>query len=149
MPPSGHAKLVVEFSTRRADVACFESARLNHVAQVFLHGIEFYGYHGVPDAERAVGHRYLVDVELEVDESASQSDQVEDTVDYAQIGLLVLEHGMRPGVSTVERLAQVIADAILARFKRVQQVSITVAKPYPPMPVIAQQAGVTLNVERE
>lgn len=118
------------------------------MAQVFLHGIEFYGYHGVPEAERTVGHRYLVDVELEVDERASQSDKVEDTVDYAQIGLLVLEHGMKPGFSTVEKLAKVIADAILSRYKRVQQVTITVAKPFPPMPVIAQQAGVTLTVER-
>jgi dihydroneopterin aldolase len=131
-----------------ADLACSESARLTIVAQVFLHGIEFYGYHGVPDAERTVGHRYLVDVELEVDERASQSDRVEDTVDYSQIGLLVVEHGMQPGVSTVERLAQVIADAILARYRRVQQVTITVAKPYPPMPVIAQQAGVTLTQDR-
>jgi dihydroneopterin aldolase len=116
--------------------------------QVFVHGIEFYGYHGVPEAERAVGHRYLVDVELDVSDQASLSDRIEDTVDYGAVGAMVLENGAKPGIATVERLARLIAESILERFPSVKQVTVTVAKPYPPMPVIAQQAGVTLTVGR-
>lgn len=116
--------------------------------QVFVHGIEFYGYHGVPAAEREIGHRYLVDVEMEVLETASTSDRVEDTVDYGAVGALVLEIGAQAGFATLERMARLIGETILAQFSRVDRVTITLSKPFPPMPVIAQQAGVTLTLER-
>lgn len=128
-------------------MANLKSARLP-VVQLFIHGIEFYGYHGVPDAERTVGHRYLVDIEMEVRGDASVSDQIEDTVDYSAVGALVLEVGARAGVATLERIARIIGDTLLERFSMVSHATVTVAKPFPPMPVIAQQAGVTLTVER-
>jgi len=118
------------------------------VAQIFVYAIEFYGYHGVPEAERSVGHRYMVDVDLDVDEQASLSDNVEDTVDYGDIGQLVVQIGTSERVRTVERLAHLMAEAILARHERVNSVTISVFKPHPPMPVIASQAGVTLTVQR-
>src|ERR1700736_2844209 len=34
--------------------------------RIKLRGIQFYGYHGVPDAEQETGHRYEVDLVLEV-----------------------------------------------------------------------------------
>lgn len=118
------------------------------MAQIFVYAIEFYGYHGVPDAERAIGHRYMVDVELDVDEQASLTDNVEDTVDYGGIGQLVVQIGTGASVRTVERLAQLIAETILAQHLRVNSVTVSVFKPHPPMPVIASQAGVTLTVGR-
>lgn len=118
------------------------------MAQIFVYAIEFYGYHGVPEAERTVGHRYMVDVDLTVDEQASLTDNVEDSVDYGAIGQLVVQIGTTERVKTVERLAQLIAEAILAHHPRASSVTISVFKPHPPMPVIASQAGVTLTIDR-
>jgi 7,8-dihydroneopterin aldolase/epimerase/oxygenase len=118
------------------------------VALIFVYAIEFYGYHGVPEAERTVGHRYMVDVDLDVDEQASLTDNVEDTVDYGAIGQLVVQIGTTERVRTVERLAHLIADTILAHYASVNSVTVSVFKPHPPMPVIASQAGVTLTLER-
>lgn len=115
---------------------------------MFIDGIEFYGYHGVPAAEREVGHRYLVDIEMEVHESASVTDRVEDTVDYSAVGLLVLEVGARAGFATLERMARVMGEAILHQFPRAERVTISLSKPFPPMPIIAQQAGVSITIER-
>lgn len=119
------------------------------MAQVFVFAIEFYGYHGVPEAERAVGHRYIVDVHLEVDEQASFSDNVEDTVDYGAVGQLVVQIGTTQQVKTVERLARIIGEAILSDYPAVSSVTVSVCKPNPPMPVIASQAGVTLTLDRD
>lgn len=119
------------------------------MAQIFVYAIEFYGYHGVPEAERSVGHRYMVDVDLDVDERASVTDDVDDTVDYGGIGQLVVQIGTTERVRTVERLAHLIAEAILAHFPKVNSVTISVFKPHPPMPVIASQAGVTLTLFRD
>lgn len=118
------------------------------MAQVFVFAIEFYGYHGVPEAERTVGHRYIVDAHLYVDERASITDNVDDTVDYGSVGQLIVQVGTTQQVKTVERLARLIAEAILDGYPSVESVTISVCKPNPPMPVIASQAGVTLTLDR-
>ena len=35
--------------------------------RIVVEGIEFHGFHGVPVAERQIGHRYRVDMRLELD----------------------------------------------------------------------------------
>ncbi len=115
---------------------------------VFVRGIEFYGYHGVPVEERVVGHRYRVDVELRVNGVADNSDEVSQTVDYGELGLLVVQIGAEERVSTVERLARIIGESILAKFGLVESLWISVAKPLPPAPMIADSAGVELEISR-
>ena len=116
---------------------------------VFVRGIEFYGYHGVPVEEKVVGHRYRVDVELRVEGPADLSDQVSDTVDYGQVAQLVIRIGTTENVHTVERLARLMGDRILAEFPLASSLWISVAKPMPPAPVIADSAGVELELVRE
>jgi len=54
---------------------------------VELHALEVFGYHGVLPEEARDGQTFLVDVELEVDEPAS--DRIEDAVDYRQVAATV------------------------------------------------------------
>lgn len=115
---------------------------------VFIHGIEFYGYHGVPAEEQFIGHRYLVDIDLQVDGSADESDHISETVDYGSVGSLVIEVGTGEKAHTVERLARIIGERILDTHKLVKSVRISVAKPHPPTPVIADMAGVEMELAR-
>ncbi len=115
---------------------------------IFIHGIEFYGFHGVPPEERVVGHRYRVDVDLVVDGMANSSDAIEDTVDYGRLGQLIVQIGTQETVYTVERLAQLIGERILEAAPLAQQAKVRVAKPLPPAPIIAEVAGVELVVNR-
>lgn len=118
------------------------------MTRIFVESIEFYGFHGVPAEERVVGHRYSVDVWLSIQEEASATDEVEDTVDYGAVAELVVSVGTSGQIKTVERLARQMAEAILDLFERVEEVDITVAKRLPPAPVIAEMAGVQLTVSR-
>jgi len=115
---------------------------------LFVTGIEFYGYHGVSDEEQRVGHRYIVDLEMDVNSSSERTDAVEDTVDYGEAALLVVEIGTRDRCRTVERLAQQICDTLLERFPRISEVSVRISKRLPPCPVIAEEAGAELVVMR-
>ena len=46
--------------------------------KVFLHGLVFYGYHGVGAAEKARGQRFIVDITMECDtRAAGASDNLE------------------------------------------------------------------------
>ncbi len=116
---------------------------------VFIRGIEFYGYHGVPAEERFIGHRYRVDVELRVEGSADQSDRIAETVDYGAVGQLIAQIGTAEKAHTVERLARIIGEAILTQHPLVASLWISVAKPLPPAPMIAEEAGVELELGRE
>ena len=115
---------------------------------LFVTGLEFYAYHGVPSEEREIGHRYVVDLDLRVNSRAEQSDDVADTVDYGLAAKVVLDVASATQYKTVERLAYVIAETLLTRFERVEEVSIRLAKRLPPAPIIAEELGVQLELTR-
>jgi len=54
-----------------------------------LAGIELFGFHGVLEAERTQGQRFLVDLDLTLDgetaTAAAASDRIEDAVDYRDV----------------------------------------------------------------
>lgn len=118
------------------------------VFTVYVRGIECYAYHGVPEEERAVGHRYRIDLEIEVEGDAGHTDSIRDTVDYSAAAKLVTSIARTEQFRTLERLAQVAAERILAAFERAQVVHVDAAKRLPPADVIAETAGVRLVVRR-
>jgi 7,8-dihydroneopterin aldolase/epimerase/oxygenase len=114
-----------------------------------VRGIEFYGYHGVSAAEREVGHRYVVDVDLEADLlEAGKSDDLCQTLDYAEAIALVLQIGQGDAVLLMERLAQQIAEALLERFPPARSVRVAVSKRLPPVNAVALSAGVEITRTR-
>ena len=116
--------------------------------EVFLEGVEFYGYHGVPDAERSVGHRYSVDLSMQVDSQAEKTDSVTDTADYGKIGGDLVRFGENQQYRTLERLASEMARHILDSNPKVTSVRLSIRKVLPPSPIIARASGVTLELHR-
>lgn len=102
--------------------------------RVRVEGIEFHGFHGVPAEERVLGHRYRVNLELELDLApAGRSDDFRLTVDYAQAARIVLEVGTGPSVQLVETLAERMAERLLGEFPLADAVILEVAKIHPPV----------------
>jgi 7,8-dihydroneopterin aldolase/epimerase/oxygenase len=113
---------------------------------IILSGIQFYGYHGVPDAEQATGHRYEVDLTLETDVTeAAASDDVSHTVDYGAVAREVLELGTGRQFRLIEALAGAIADQILTSHPRVAAVAVRVKKLLPPIPGVVEYAAVEIT----
>lgn len=118
--------------------------------RILLRSIEFYGYHGVPDAERAVGHRFSVDVALALDLSrAGAGDDLSATVDYGDLCGRVLAVGQGPPVRLIETLAERIAAACLEAYPAVTSVQVTVRKLLPPLPATVAAAEVEIHRRRE
>ncbi|HOB81646.1 MAG TPA: dihydroneopterin aldolase [Peptococcaceae bacterium] len=54
--------------------------------KIILHGLRFYGYHGLLPEEKSLGQWFEVDVEIWGDLSkAAESDNVDDTLNYQQV----------------------------------------------------------------
>jgi dihydroneopterin aldolase len=117
--------------------------------RILLHGMQFYGYHGVLRAEQTLGQPFLVDVELFLDlEPAGLTDNLERTVDYARVFSLVEEIVTGRSYRLLETLAEAIAREILDRFA-VAEVLVRVRKPRVPLPGIVAYAGVEIRRRRE
>jgi dihydroneopterin aldolase len=116
---------------------------------IVLTNLEFYAYHGVPDAEQEVGHRYRVTAELRLTEcGAEKSDDIAETLDYAAAAAVILEIGTGRQYRTLERLANEMGDSLLAEFPSLASVEILVAKIAPPMPFILESVSVTVICHR-
>ncbi|RYG32268.1 dihydroneopterin aldolase [bacterium] len=117
--------------------------------QVFIRGLETYAHHGVPDHEQATGHRYRLDLELSVKGVADRTDEVTDTVNYAEVAQAALRVLTEERRRTLEFLSRAIAEAILTEFPSVFSITLSLEKPFPPAPVIAASMGVRFSLERD
>lgn len=115
---------------------------------IFVEGLELYGFHGVPDAEQTVGHRYVIDFKIELPSMPDGSDHIADTIDYGAASQRVIGVFQASQRRTLERLATDIAQTLLGAYKSASQVTVTVAKRLPPAPIIAERAGVTISLQR-
>ena len=118
--------------------------------QIILKGIQFYGYHGVPDAEQQTGHRYEVDLCLETDlTAAAAADEVTQTVDYGAVAREVLALGTGRQFRLIETLAGEIANCVLQSQPRVAAVTVCVKKLLPPIPGVVEYAAVEITRRRQ
>jgi dihydroneopterin aldolase len=115
---------------------------------VEVRGLSLYTHHGVTDAEQEVGQRLVIDVRLEIgDCDATVTDQVQDTVDYAQVCNVVSLVAQQRSYRTLERLCSAIADRLLHDFEAVE-VWIKASKPEPPIPLPVSEVSVEIWRQR-
>ena len=111
-----------------------------------IKGIKSFGYHGVLESEKVTGQDFYVDVVLEVDLTrASITDDVADTINYAEVTDLVVAEITGDRVSLIEKLAGNIADRIKATYLQAATVSVTVHKPQAPVNAQVKDISVTIN----
>jgi len=111
-----------------------------------IKGIKSFGYHGVLESEMVTGQDFYVDVVLEVDLTrASITDDVSDTINYAEVTDLVVAEITGDRVSLIEKLAGNIADRIKATYPQAATVSVTVHKPQAPVHAQVKDISVTIN----
>jgi len=93
-----------------------------------MEGMAFFGRHGVFPAERELGARFTVDVELEGDlREAARSDRLEHTINYAKAYELVREVVEGEPCHLLEAVAERVAQRLLA-LPQVQRATVRVHK---------------------
>jgi 7,8-dihydroneopterin aldolase/epimerase/oxygenase len=101
--------------------------------RLLLEDVRFYGHHGVSKAEQTVGVWFSVDAELAVDLApAAVSDDLAAAIDYGEVARRIVEIGTEGRVNLIERLAGLIAQALLREFPT-RQVRVRVRKLTPPL----------------
>ena len=115
--------------------------------KMILRRMEYYGYHGVFEEERKLGQRFYVDLELELDLSkAGASDNLEETVNYAEVHELIQGIMRDTSFKLIEALAECIASKVLDTYTIIDALTVKVTKPHPPFDIHFE--GVTVELHR-
>jgi dihydroneopterin aldolase len=116
--------------------------------KLLLEDVRFYGRHGLTKAEQAVGAWFSVDVDLALDLApAAVSDDLAAAVDYGAVARRIVEIGTCQRVNLIERLAGLIAEALLKEFPA-HEVRVRVRKLTPPLSGLVGTPAVELTRRR-
>ena len=116
--------------------------------KIIIKDLKLYAYHGVNPEEKIEGQNFILDIICKADlKKPCQTDNVDDTVSYAQIIKLVKKVFVAEKYDLIEKAAQVVADAILDSFDKIEKVEITLKKPE--APIKADFGYVAVEIKRE
>lgn len=114
--------------------------------QIRVSGIKAFGYHGVLPHEATEGQDFIVDLVVTLDLSAvSLSDDLQETINYADLAQIAHDNIVGERVQLIERLAGRIAEEISSAYSHITSVSVTVHKPHAPVTVDFEDISVTIT----
>jgi len=119
----------------------------NMLDTIFIHQLRVDAVIGVYDFEKVKTQPLFLDFELKVDlQAAGKSDNLNDTVDYALVSQLVIEHIESTQYELLETLAETLCQLVFQKFLAVQAITLTLSKPE--AVAAAQTVGIRLFRER-
>jgi 7,8-dihydroneopterin aldolase/epimerase/oxygenase len=115
---------------------------------ISITGLRVFARHGVFDREESTGQVFVVDLVLHLDlAEACSSDRLDATVDYGSLATRVCELVAGERWHLIERVAQRVADLVLAE-PRCEAVDVTVHKPSAPINLPFGDVAVTISRRR-
>lgn len=118
--------------------------------KIIVKGLKIYAYHGVNPEEKVDGQNFILDITSKVDLSKPcESDNVDDTVSYAKIIKEATRIFLSEKNDLLERAAKRVAEGLLERFEKIQEVNIVLKKPEAPIKADFEYVAVEITVERE
>lgn len=113
---------------------------------IYINDLRLYAHHGVLPQERIVGGEFLVSLRVHYNITrAMESDDVSDTLNYAELCNLVKREMEKPS-NLLEHVAGRIARAVLHDFPEATAIDLRLTKTNPPMGADCSGAGVELHL---
>lgn len=113
---------------------------------VCIERLRLHAFHGVLPQERIVGNDYEISLRLEYPlEKALRSDDVYDTINYADVLIIVKKEMAQPS-SLLECVAARIGESLFSNFPLLKSVEIKMMKRNPPMGDDCEGACVELHL---
>ncbi len=119
------------------------------VDKILLKNMIFYAHHGYYEAERELGQKFEVDIQLECDlKTAANSDDLKQTINYQAIYKIAKDTFENYKFKLIETVAEKIASKLL-RISGISNVLIRVRKPHVPLNGLLDFVEIEIYRERK
>lgn len=116
-------------------------------SKIKLENIKIFAFHGVLPEEKILGTYYILNLTIKADIwKASETDDLKDTINYAEINDIVHEEMKIPS-ELLEYVAGRIIEKITEKFSQVTSVKIKITKTKPPMQ--GEMDGVSILLKKK
>ncbi|MEG0857523.1 MAG: dihydroneopterin aldolase [Terrisporobacter sp.] len=117
--------------------------------KIILSNLGFYGYHGVLEAEKVLGQKFFIDIELFLDtKEAGKTDDMNKSVSYAEVYDVARDIAENERFDLIEALAENIACKVLNKFSLINSIMVRVKKPEAPVNGIYDYFAVEIRRDR-
>ena len=117
---------------------------------LFIDNLEVFANHGLFEEENKLGQKFIFDIECELNyKKAMFSDEMTDSISYADIAEVVVTTATTNTFNLLERLAGEILKNIFTEFSQIKNIKLKINKPGAPIKYHFERCGVEVNVSRE
>ena len=117
---------------------------------LFIDNLEVFANHGLFEEENKLGQKFIFDIECELNyKNAMFSDEMMDSISYADIAEVVVKTATTNTFNLLERLAGEILKNIFTEFPQIDNIKLKINKPGAPIKYHFERCGVEVNVSRE
>ena len=117
---------------------------------LFIDNLEVFANHGLFEEENKLGQKFIFDIECDLNyKKAMFSDEMTDSISYADIAEVVVKTATTNTFNLLERLAGEILKNIFTEFSQIENINLKINKPGAPIKYHFEKCGVEVNVSRE
>ena len=118
--------------------------------RILVERIAVFAYHGLLAEEARIGQRFYISLDCALDLGpAGRSDDVAQTVSYADLTGIVVRIATERRFALIEALAEAIAAEILDGFPLLDTVTVRVDKPSAPVPAVIEGVSIAITRRRQ
>ena len=117
---------------------------------LFIDNLEVFANHGLFEEENKLGQKFIFDIECEFNyKKAMFSDEMTDSISYADIAEVVVKTATTNTFNLLERLAGEILKNIFTEFPQIDNIKLKINKPGAPIKYHFEKCGVEVKTSRE
>ena len=117
---------------------------------LFIDNLEVFANHGLFEEENRLGQKFIFDIECEFNyKKAMFSDEMTDSISYADIAEVVVKTATTNTFNLLERLAGEILKNIFTEFSQIENINLKINKPGAPIKYHFEKCGVEVKTSRE
>lgn len=117
---------------------------------LFIDNLEVFANHGLFEEENKLGQKFIFDIECKLNyKKAMFSDEMTDSISYADIAEVVVKTATTNTFNLLERLAGEILQNIFTEFSQIENINLKINKPGAPIKYHFEKCGVEVKLSRE
>jgi dihydroneopterin aldolase len=115
------------------------------MSKIIFENLKIYAYHGVLPEEKILGTYYILNLEIHADlEKAAESDNLKDTINYAEINEILHQEMAIPSQLLEHAIGRIIKN-LKSTFPKITSIKVKLTKTNPPMK--GEMNGVSVEME--